>query len=950
MRNKGKRILSGTLACCLLATTLGGCAGEATKNSSGNSDKNTSVIEGKAENVAYNAEGSYTTTVTVENTKFADNISADDITVKYGYPDSAAYEKALSDAGKTEPEVNPEDYEDEESYQKAYEETMQKFYDESGINPEDYMTWYKPDVQELSLKDTSSLEISFKDADAAANATEEYIIEIPSDKAGGKTVEAYVETTFPDHTLTPDVKSVSAFDNEIKVTLVFAEGSFADNVTADQLSLESSFEDMKIDSISSAGKNLTVQLTGDLKKCESMDLYLPGCIEVDKSAMVNGTTPSRASVEIETQSFGFDYSNITITDGKLKAPFEITGFTLSENAEVSDFTIDGMKVTDFERTSENAGVLTIDAADAKDMNSASVLLDGKSMEIAAKAVSGADESVALCVDLSAASFYPVFDFADVKDGNFEITTVLYANDGTFTDSLNADSVTFADDFADAQVTSITKDSDTTATLVFSVDAKGADVEKMNLTGTISLKADTLQSRWGDTLSEDYSHTRTYEQTSMGKFPIAGNGSLTTNDLENIQSIVGGFGNTTFGTIAGSVSGLTSAASGIVTILELTGVIESQKVKLDKIYDAIVELQKQLDALSEAFDESQKQELANRIGLFYSDHLYVLQDACETALGHIYLARSEVLGTEMVEQVVTDENGEPVKDENGNDIVEEVEVAKEPKTDEEFRAVWKRAAEIAAPVDTFATIQTEFNLIKNRLQITGVNTSNPLTDYDKYMTQIYNFDTQTCEDRNLFGTFCAYKLTQAAALLSCYYQYGSTKADTKNVAKIKKDMAVMTGGMPEEGGRDAIKEEEATGILTKYILSTKPRTDGYVYSYVRNQEFHNELAWAKNARWGIASKQDDDGGCDDWNDDQLKEFLDRMINRNKKLKEELSLAGISDPLYGGTEVWFHCYKKNREYCGHRILDPYGIGTKVTDKPRILWKYVQNGSKIVRWWKK
>lgn len=927
----GVRILSLLLCVAMITTLFSGC-GDKQKDE---------VVEGTATEVAFNAEGKYTTTLTAENAKFSEDLSAADIKVKYGYMDNEAYDKAVEESGKTFPELNPEDYEDDESYQKAQEEATEKFYKETGLDPNNYMNWYTPAIDTVTRKDDKTLEVSFTDADAAANVTDGYIIEIPAGKAGGKMVSGYAQTAFPNHTPVPEVSAISAFDNDIKVTLVLPEGSFAEGVSADQIKLGNSFADMKIESLSCTGKNLTVQLTGSLKQSESSWAYLPGEIEIDKSALVDGYQNVRALIDIETQSFGFDFTNISVADGKVTAPFEMKGYKLAEGAKAADFTIDGAKVSGFERKSESAGVLTITVAGAADKNSAAKLLDGKEMVIAKSALTNAPDpdNTSVIADFAAADFYPVFDYAEEKDGKYTITAILYANSGTFTENLEAGAVSFADDFAGAAVTSIKKDTDTTATLIFTVDSKGVSVEDMELNGTIVLAAGTLKNRWGDNTSEASSYTREYQNESMGKFPISGYDALSSNDLENIQSIVGGFGNTTIGTITASASGIASAAGAVTTLLELTGVIESEKVKLDKIYDAVKVLQNQVEEINSKLREKERDEHAKAAYKFYTEHLASLSQLCRRASGHMEVARTNILGT----------HKETIKDTNGNDI--EVDVANEPVNDAQYRAVLKEFARISIPIGTLAKLADEFDLMYNYLTISGVDMRNPLTNYDAYMADIYNFDTQACHDRETFGALYALSMTQAAGYLTQYYRYGSASIDKTNADDISDRLKDLTYGMPESGELKDIKDDKSNGILTKYLYSTKPRTDGYVYSYVRDQTFHQQMAWAQNSRWGIATEQNDAGGCQDWNDDEIKEFFNRMVNRGvDDVMKEYKSAGLK---VGTTKLgsWtaYHCWRDHTisgyRYYGHTI----GFGNSIYEL-KIIWSKSQSPNwPVSRWWK-
>lgn len=75
------RFISLALVVIMLTSTFVGC--ESKNDEEG--------IQGQASSVSYNAEGSFTTTVTAEDAKFAKNIKAEDITVNYWILDKEAF-------------------------------------------------------------------------------------------------------------------------------------------------------------------------------------------------------------------------------------------------------------------------------------------------------------------------------------------------------------------------------------------------------------------------------------------------------------------------------------------------------------------------------------------------------------------------------------------------------------------------------------------------------------------------------------------------------------------------------------------------------------------------------------------------------------------------------------------------------------------------------------------
>lgn len=318
-----------------------------------------------------------------------------------------------------------------------------------------------------------------------------------------------------------------------------------------------------------------MQLSGDIIKDSSSNAYLNGGIELAPTVVEYNKYPLNAVIPVDVEAIYFDVSALTAQSGVVTAPVVLSGYRFAAGADASKFAFEesaNAEITSFvpEAGDDKKGVLTISLSDADNKASASELLNGKQLTVKADAIGGIDD-VTVVADFAAATFYPVFDYVEISEGNYIITLYLYSENGTFAQPVAKEAVSFGEDFAAATVTSFTRQSDTVVELVLSLPANGVtDIDDMNLTGEVTLAAGTLVNRWNDA-SEAFSYTREYNSESMGKI-------FTEIEVGQIKQIVGGFGNTTFGTIADGLSGAAAIGSGVITVLEVLGVIESEKAK------------------------------------------------------------------------------------------------------------------------------------------------------------------------------------------------------------------------------------------------------------------------------------------------------------------------------------------------------------------------------------
>ena len=536
---KMKQILALMLAVLMLVPALAACKQ--------NTDETENEATITATPVKYSKSGKYTAAVSSENVDLS-GITVENVEVRY------MFSATLSDTAE-------------------------------GASPEDTSD-LSVKVESVKAADEKNCEIIFTDEKAGEYIPQGYIVLFNGIE--GEKNTAVIEVEYPEITLTADVESVVSNATEAKVTLAIDGSTFEDGISEKDIYLDNAFSDMTIESVSSSEKNLTVLLKGTPVR-NSAGAYQWGSVNVKPSGIKDGYATVTSKVDIQ---FAYAYIDPTTlkyeTDG-INADLKVYGVVDVDTLSKDNVKIDGATVEAAEKTDENTVKLTIAADGVKSANDFADTLGGKTMTL------GDYETT---VTVAQASIYPVFDYADADGDNLIITLKVYANSGTFDKTLKADAFSFADDFKDAKVNSVTVDSDTLATLILSVPANGQTTETMAMNGTVTLAAGSLTNCWGESTSAEASFTRNYSGETLGRDAGTGGVSLNTETLLEIQKYTRGL-NTTFGTIlyygkmAGQVYSIAKA------VLEATGIVESEHAQVMR---ELGEINKKLDTVLNGIED------------------------------------------------------------------------------------------------------------------------------------------------------------------------------------------------------------------------------------------------------------------------------------------------------------------------------------------------------------
>ena len=717
MAKTTKRVISLLLAVVLVVGTFAGC---------GKSNKEeTAAITATA--VKYTKSGQYTTTVSSKKVDLS-GISADNVEVRYFDPTA---DPEAAEAESTE--AATEEVTTEATTEPTEEIKLEDVYPLSAK------------VESVKAADKKSYEITFTDDKAAEYITADYIVLFKGVEGDYNTADVAVE--FPEITLTPDVENVVSDATQAKVTLAIDGSTFEDGISEKDIYLDNAFSDMKIESVSSSDTNLTVQLKGTPVK-NAAGAYQWGSVNVKPSGIKDGYADVTSKVDIKLASAYIDVTTLKFENGKINADLKVYGVVDINTLTKDNIKIDGATVEAAEKADDNTVKLTIAADGVKSVNDFADLFGENAMKL------GDYETT---VSVSQASFYPVFDYVEEDGDNLKITLKLFASNGSFDKNLKADAITFADGFADAKIDSLKIDDDTTATLIIAVPANGATAETVDVKGTVNLAKGSLISKWGEAISKTCSYTRSYTNESLGRadfddWTVVGSTNVTLNGdtLLEIQKYTRGL-NTTFGKVC-YYAGIAGQVFSIgKTILEATGVLQSDQDKImeqfsaisGKLDDVLTNQYKIMDMLNtidydviETANDTYRENLDDlKADVKLQEDLF--------KLGAMYMA---------LEDAVAEGKLEKMPRQDKFDDYEEYLPNVDDMTDEELEAynnrlvdyMINRCEDSTDPV--FDDFKTSYESLKKDLghvadKLARTDATNPITRYDTLCSMKYNFDSQ-----------------------------------------------------------------------------------------------------------------------------------------------------------------------------------------------------------------
>ena len=340
------------------------------------------------------------------------------------------------------------------------------------------------------------------------------------------------------------------------------------------------------------------------KKITSLALALTMCLSsLAGSAFAAEPETELMEEEIQlTPSLFCDKDIIEVADAE--TPLE-TELTISSPDAVIDGTITAKDITlsgafkdmEVESVSNDETTVTLKLSGTPDMTreTYSIPVLGK-MEFAGEYF-GSEIPVGTSVELAEAAtgdgdvttiFWPYFDgVLDNKD-TWEMHIILMPVGGEFVEDFNESFLSFGYDLEGVKMTSF-KENEGNYEIIITMPKGDKEEKGYDYIGSITLAKGSMVKRNGDVVDEELSVTRDYTPETTGKIfsPI---------EIGQLKDIVGGFGNTTAGTITGIISGGGSVFSAGWMMLGLLGYVPNDASRHAEVMGALTQIQAQLNQI------------------------------------------------------------------------------------------------------------------------------------------------------------------------------------------------------------------------------------------------------------------------------------------------------------------------------------------------------------------
>ena len=354
------------------------------------------------------------------------------------------------------------------------------------------------------------------------------------------------------------------------ITVTLENTVSAAGLTKEMITLTGLFEGLEITSVSGSESTITSVTSGTVAVATP---FFAG-VELAEGATNSGVELT-ADCEVAYRSAYVKQDSFALASGVLTFDAVIVSDTVT--LAVNDtLTADGITYT-VKAVSEDKTTVTLGVATtASDLDSAIAEINGKTLEIPANKTASANAHTLTIYAISASVGGSIDYIEETKTANtYSATAILFVKNGVWNGTLTTSDITFGGDFDGATVTSVTKDGDSYEAVSTFVK-EGLDLEDVSLNGAVTIVANKVKNAWGTTLAENDAELTYVTGLDRGE------------TWDAIKAFVelhkGSFD--TIKTVGSAVSGVASAASGVVTILQLAGVMESTDSRLDDISQQI----------------------------------------------------------------------------------------------------------------------------------------------------------------------------------------------------------------------------------------------------------------------------------------------------------------------------------------------------------------------------
>lgn len=374
-------------------------------------------------------------------------------------------------------------------------------------------------------------------------------------------------------------------DEDPVITIELENTVASDKVNADMFELTELFSALEITEVTHNGATVTLFTDGVIP----FEIPLTGGVEISAQA-TESATELRAECEILMRNAYIKQDSFAFSDGMLSFTMICLNDTFAFSAG-DELENDGFVFTVKSVSADGSAVTFAVNTSADDLDSAIAQIECKELLIPAdKLSSGVAQTVLLCADVAVFGATINHVAKASAENTYNATAVLFVKNGMFADDLSVSDISLGGAFENATITSFVK-TQNTYTIDFTFEKSGINLNKVTLEGFVTVAEGKIKNIWNTALPEC---SASLDYVKLG-FSLDGYKEITA----LIPAETGIFDKiSTIGNYVGTAAGV---AGGVITVLEMVGILESTDAKVEDTRRLVKEIQESIAALDEKLD-------------------------------------------------------------------------------------------------------------------------------------------------------------------------------------------------------------------------------------------------------------------------------------------------------------------------------------------------------------
>lgn len=345
------------------------------------------------------------------------------------------------------------------------------------------------------------------------------------------------------------------------LTITLTNTEAGKNLTADMFTLDGAFSHLIVTNVSGSGSNIHLSTEGTVVPNSSCS----GIVKLSEAAS-EAATELRAEAPVEIRTAYIDETSYQFSSSAMTFDIVLANDTFKDYAPkitVADYTAAVVSVSDDKTRAAVSVTLAGASTDEKAAN-----VNGKELTVSADSVSSGN-AYTMSIALAQTAVNAYVDYISSEGSIHTADVYLYIRNGKA--NLSKNDIALYGDFANAAVSSLEKvtDGQYKATITFTAALSG----EYELNGELSVAAGKLTNVWGSTNTDAVYCGLHYTNAADRGETIDAILQFVADHKDTLDKI---------STVGSAVSGVAGVFSGVQTILQVCGVLETTDDKLEKI--------------------------------------------------------------------------------------------------------------------------------------------------------------------------------------------------------------------------------------------------------------------------------------------------------------------------------------------------------------------------------